>query len=352
VRWRFFVSEALNSIRGNVATTVAASVTVLIVTFLLAVFASVGLFLYDKTQGVRNDITVKAYMKVGTESEPATLDKVHNQLVAIPYVKSVTYVSPAEALKQLNKDLQKDAGSLTENPLPPAFYMKLTNPDKASQVSAAAGQIPEVQNCGSAPCVTYGKEIADKVLSVTKWVLVVLGALMALLGIAAVVLIANTIRLSIFSRRREIEVMNRMLFAVDGQTNRTYAYPCTETTVNGQDYVDTLRRYGLIKYARVGGDTGAVITNPATLDPLRVPALGLEDHTPADAVIGFVKSVEDSGGMGVIMFHGIGGDYITTDTDVHQRLVDYLVEHRSSIWVGTFREVMDFVMKKKGAGAR
>ena len=43
MRWRFFVSEAFNSIRGNVATTIAASVTVLIVTFLLAVFASVGL---------------------------------------------------------------------------------------------------------------------------------------------------------------------------------------------------------------------------------------------------------------------------------------------------------------------
>ena len=66
---------------------------------------------------------------------------------------------------------------------------------------------PRCKNCGSTPCVTYGKEITDKVLAVTKWVLVVLGALMALLGIAAVVLIANTIRLSIFSRRREIEVM-------------------------------------------------------------------------------------------------------------------------------------------------
>lgn len=151
---------------------------------------------------------------------------------------------------------------------------------------------------------------------------------------------------------REIEVMNRMLFAMDGKTSRTYAYPCTETEVNGQDYVDTLRRYGLIKYARVGGDTGAVITNLATLDPLRVPALGLEDHTPAEVVIGFVKMVEDSGGMGVIMFHGIGGDYITTDTEVHQKLVDYLVERRSWIWVGTFQEVMDFVMKKKGAPAR
>ncbi|HEY4111965.1 polysaccharide deacetylase family protein [Puia sp.] len=149
---------------------------------------------------------------------------------------------------------------------------------------------------------------------------------------------------------REIEVMNHLLYAVDGRNSRTYAYPCTETTVGGKDYVDTLRRYGLIKYARVGGDTGAVIADPANVDPLRVPALGLEDHTPVDRVIGFVKSVEQSGGMGIIMFHGIGGDYITTDTDVHQKLLDYLARNRSSIWVGTFQEVMDFVKKKGHPG--
>jgi cell division transport system permease protein len=207
VRWRFFLSEALHSIRGNVATTVAASVTVLIVTFLLAVFASLGLFLYDKTVGVRNAVTVKAYMARGTQTDTATLNRVHNELATIPYVKSITYVSPEKALKSLSGADQKDAQYLETNPLPPAFYLKLTDPDKASQVSTAAGQIPEVRDCGSAPCVTYGKEITDKVLEVTKWVLGVLGALMALLGIAAVVLIANTIRLSIFSRRREIEVM-------------------------------------------------------------------------------------------------------------------------------------------------
>jgi cell division transport system permease protein len=201
------VSEALHSIRGNVATTIAASVTVLIVTFLLAMFASLGLFLYDKTVGVRNAVTVKAYMARGTQSDTATLNKVHNELAAIPYVDKITYVSPEKALSQLSSADRKDAQYLEGNPLPPAFYLKLTDPDKASQVSAAAGQIAEVQNCGSDPCVTYGKEITDKVLEVTKWVLLVLGALMALLGIAAVVLIANTIRLSIFSRRREIEVM-------------------------------------------------------------------------------------------------------------------------------------------------
>jgi cell division transport system permease protein len=207
VRWRFFISEAMHSIRGNVATTLAASLTVLIVTFLLAVFASFALFLYQKTEGVRNDTTVKAYMKLGTESDHATLDKVHNDLIQIPYVKKVTYVSPQDALKTLSQDLQNDSNVLPNNPLPPAFEMKLTNPDKAQQVTDAALQIPEVRTCGQDPCATYGKEITDRVLTVTKWVMVFLGALMSLLGIAAVVLIANTIRLSIFSRRREIEVM-------------------------------------------------------------------------------------------------------------------------------------------------
>jgi peptidoglycan/xylan/chitin deacetylase (PgdA/CDA1 family) len=149
---------------------------------------------------------------------------------------------------------------------------------------------------------------------------------------------------------QEINVMNHLLFAVDGKNGRTYAYPCTETTVGGgKDYVDTLKRYGLVRYARVGGDTGAVVTDFVHLDPLRVPALGLEDHTSADKIIGFVESVEQSGGMGVIMFHGIGGDYITTDTDVHQKLLDYLVGRRKTIWVPTFQEAMDFVKSKTTA---
>ena len=211
MRWRFFFGETMHSIRGNVATTVAASVTVLIVTLLLAVFASFALFLYDKTVGVRNDVTVKVYLAPGTENDAATLNTVHNDLTKIPYVKSISYCPPSCALKQISKALQQDAQSLDHNPFPPAFYLKLTNPDKADQVTAAAGRISAVANCtangGQKPCVTYGKEITDRVLTVTKWVLVVLGGLMALLGIAAVVLIANTIRLSIFSRRREIEVM-------------------------------------------------------------------------------------------------------------------------------------------------
>lgn len=147
---------------------------------------------------------------------------------------------------------------------------------------------------------------------------------------------------------REIEIMNWMLFAIDGKTERTYAYPCAETTVGGgKEYVDTLRRYKLVRYARIGGDTGSVIIDFNHLDPLGVPSFGLEDGTSADVLIDYVKSVQARGGMGIIMFHGIGGDYITTSAIVHQQLLDYLKTNRNDIWVTTFREAMDYAYKNK-----
>jgi peptidoglycan/xylan/chitin deacetylase (PgdA/CDA1 family) len=143
----------------------------------------------------------------------------------------------------------------------------------------------------------------------------------------------------------EIGVMNNFLFAVDGKTSRTYAYPCTETTVGGKDYVDSLRKYNLVKYARVGGDVDAVITDFKHLDPLQIPSYGLDDNTPADKLIAFVKRVQQSGGMGIFMFHGIGGDYITTSAEAHQQLLDYLKKNRKTIWVAPFQQAMDYALK-------
>jgi cell division transport system permease protein len=270
VRWRFFIAEAVNSLRGNVATTIAASVTVLIVTFLLAVFATFALFLYDKTVGVRNDITVKVYMKMGTEGDPQTLNKIHNELRVMPYVKSVQYVSPAEALLRISTQDRAAATSLPNNPLPPAFYLKLTDPSKAGAVTASAGTLDGVKNCGSPPCVGYGKDIADKVLTVTKWVLVFLGALMGLLGIAAVVLIANTIRLSIFSRRREIEVMKLV-----GATNWFVRVPFVlEGMLTG--FFGAAGAVGLLTLVYVAlSNLNRNLVDPATSFPGGVYGLGL-----------------------------------------------------------------------------
>ncbi len=207
MRWRFFFWEALASIRSNAATTLAATVTVLIVTFLLGIFVSTAWWVYDYAVGVRNEVTVKLYLPIAYGTDAAKRGDVANQVDRLPNVKSVAYISPAQAVKMLSKSEQAAILQLNSNPLPPAFYVKLKDPNKASETANAAQNIDPIRNCGSPPCVTYGKKITDQVLNTLKYVLYFVFGLMILLGVAAVVLIQNTIRLSIFSRRREIEVM-------------------------------------------------------------------------------------------------------------------------------------------------
>jgi cell division transport system permease protein len=208
MRWRFFVSEALNSIRGNAATTLAATVTVLIVTFLMGIFVTTGWWVYHYAVEKRNEVTVKLYLPPDYANSVNKRGEVANDVRKLPYVKSFKYVSPDDAKKTLSPSAQAAIDALGFNPLPPAFYVKLTDPEKASVTAAAALKITAIKNCGTpGKCVSYGKRITDQVLTTLKYILIFVGGLALLLGIAAIVLIQNTIRLSIFSRRREIEVM-------------------------------------------------------------------------------------------------------------------------------------------------
>jgi peptidoglycan/xylan/chitin deacetylase (PgdA/CDA1 family) len=153
----------------------------------------------------------------------------------------------------------------------------------------------------------------------------------------------NSGHYTIYGILREIDMQNNFLFAVDGKSTRTYAYPCTETQVGGKSYVDSLRKAGTVKYARVGGDADAIVTNFKKLDNLLVPSYGLEEHTSAEKLIAFVKHVEQKGGMGIFMFHGIGGDYLTTSAEAHKELLEYLAKNKKDIWVTTFQQAMDYI---------
>ncbi|WP_428329218.1 polysaccharide deacetylase family protein [Mucilaginibacter sp.] len=152
---------------------------------------------------------------------------------------------------------------------------------------------------------------------------------------------------TIYGILREIDAQNNFLYAIDGKTTRTYAYPCTETAVGGRSYVDSLRRSGMIKYARIGGDMDAIITDFKKLDLLLVPSYGLDENASGAKLIAFVKKAEQSAGMGIFMFHGIGGDYITTPSASHQELINYLKKHKKTIWVATFQQAMDYVKSKQ-----
>ena len=260
MRWRFFFWEALASIRSNAATTMAATVTVLIVTFLLGIFVTTAWWVYHYAVGVRNEVTVKLYLPHSYAENGNARGEVANQVKALPYVKSFEYVSPDDALRKMSKPARDAITILPSNPLPPAFYVKLTDASKASTTSAAAQRITAVHNCGDPPCVTYGKKITDRVLNTLKYILYFVFGLMLLLGIAAVVLIQNTIRLSIFSRRREIEVMKLV-----GATNAFVRLPfMLEGMLTGLlGAIGALALLSIVYVALNGYDRG--LTDPARL---------------------------------------------------------------------------------------
>ena len=201
-RFRFFVGEAVRSLRANLATTLAATVTVLIVMFFLGVFVALGSYLYAKVDQVRGETKVSVYLKDDVLNRQ--VGQLELRLRQNPDVKTVVYLSKAAALEKMKKQLGKDNNvfkQLPVNPLPASLEVHLHDPGQAKAVAATVRGRPGVDS------VNYGGKTADRVLRVGATIEAVVGGLILILAIAAVLLIANTIRLSIHSRRREIEVM-------------------------------------------------------------------------------------------------------------------------------------------------
>lgn len=210
-RWKFFVVEALKSLRGNLATTAAAIVTVLVVMFIGGVGIALGSYVYNYSNKVRDDVTVRAYLK--DSATPQQIAIIQRKIIETPGVQpdSLQFVSKDDAILRLQKQLGKDSEMLKltlGNPLPASFEFKATDPDQTARVAKAVSGLPglDAPQAGL-PNPDYGAGRADRVLRTAGTITLVLLGMGVVLAIAAILLIGNTIRLSIFARRREVEVM-------------------------------------------------------------------------------------------------------------------------------------------------
>ncbi len=143
---------------------------------------------------------------------------------------------------------------------------------------------------------------------------------------------------------REIGTMGKLIFAITGKNPVSYAYPCGETEVGGIDYSDSLKNSGLVKFARNGEAPNGVI-DFQHLDYFKVPAYPPKSGSSSKELINYVKRVLVNQGFGVFLFHGIGGDYLTIDEKEHQKLINFLVNHKDEIWVAPFGEIMEYIQK-------
>jgi cell division transport system permease protein len=206
-RTRLLFSEAWSSITANVSTTFAATMTVLIGMFLLGLFIALGTWVLSWSNHVKKELQVHVYFtSVATPQQEAFVGQ---QLRKDPRVKVVTFVSKAAAEKHMRTIYpQLYSTALPGNPLPDAWAV---TPTKGEYTPILGAEIRRAQYPGveapPAQGVQWGAKTASRVLTIAEIVWISFLVAVVLLITASTLLIANTIRLSIFSRRREIEVM-------------------------------------------------------------------------------------------------------------------------------------------------
>jgi cell division transport system permease protein len=200
LRTKLFVSEAVRSIGANISTTVAATMTVLIGMFLLGLFIALFSWVNSWTDHVRKDVLVKVFFV--QDASETQINAVRAKLLTFPETKTVVFISKDEALKRMKAKYPDLTENLSSNPLPAAFEV---TPRNADQVKAIADKLQPLP--AGVDKVDYAEKKTERILAVTNVIkyIFLLGSVVLLA--ASTILIANTIRLSIFSRRREVEVM-------------------------------------------------------------------------------------------------------------------------------------------------
>ena len=222
----FFFREAFRGLSRNSAPALAALLTVLLTALVLGVFIPIVQATTGTANEVRDRVVVDVFVKEGTT--PAERAQLRKAIDGTANVKSVQFISKAEGLEHARKKNPDafEAGTelLGANPLPDTFRIVPTDPDQVATIvdrlapeDAAGARVPSLAAVDE---VRNKEEDTAKILSATGLVKILTAGLAALLIFASVALVANTIRLSIFSRRREVEVMKLV-----GATNWFIRWP-------------------------------------------------------------------------------------------------------------------------------
>jgi cell division transport system permease protein len=222
VRVAFFVKEAFRALRRNAAPSLAALVTILLTALVLGVFIPVVQATTGTANDVRERVVVDVFLKEG--STDAQRSQLRNQLLATPNVRQVEFVSKEEALKEQSKRNKAAFELLGSNPLPDAFRVSPKDPDGVNTIvdriaprGPGGDRVPRLAGVDE---VRNRERDTERILDATGLVKALTASLAALFILASVALVANTIRLSLFARRREIEVMKLV-----GATNWFIRWP-------------------------------------------------------------------------------------------------------------------------------
>jgi cell division transport system permease protein len=201
-RFKLVTSEALRSMGANISTSFAAATTVLIGMFLLGMLIALGTWVVSWSDHVKEQLQVKVFFVDDVKDKQ--INAVGSYLRAnTDKIKDYKFISRAEALQRMQKRYPELTRDLPTNPLPASYEITPRHAEEVKQLSASI----RAQKFAGVERVKDGQQTSKRILQVARVIEVVFVVAVLILLMASVLLIANTIRLSIFARRREIEVM-------------------------------------------------------------------------------------------------------------------------------------------------
>ena len=222
MRLGFFVKEALRALSRSAAPSLAALLTILLTALVLGVFIPVVQATTGTANEVRKRVVVDVFLKQGSTRQQ--IEDTRGALLTAPNVKKVEFISKGQALAKERKRNREAYELLGRNPLPDSFRV---TPKDAGGVGAIVDSLaPRGPTGQRKPALATVDEVRNReedtnqILNATSLVKGVTAGLAILLLVCSVALIANTIRLSIFARRREVEVMKLV-----GATNWFIRWP-------------------------------------------------------------------------------------------------------------------------------
>jgi cell division transport system permease protein len=276
VRVGFFVREAISALRRNAVPSFAAMATVLVTVLLLGVFIPV----VQATTGAANEVRGRVIADVFLQRDANDRDVARVRDILeneTEHVAEVEYVSKDQAYRQQSARNREAYDLLGTNPLPDTFRVTPDDPDNINQIRDALAPIgPSGERTVTDPAideVANREEDTNKILSVTRVVKLTTALLAGLLVIASVLLIANTIRLSLYSRRREVEVM-KLVGATDWFIRWPFVIEGVIVGILGG--VVAVLLLGVVKVAVIDplADEFALIAAPETMNfPLLIAVL-------------------------------------------------------------------------------
>lgn len=198
---KFFLGEVLRNFSRNTGMQVTAIGTVAITIVLLGLFLFVRAALADAGNRLLDQIEISAYLR--SDAMPAQAAAIGHFLAQDPRVASAQFVPKKQGLAELRARTRGavDTALLTENPLPDKFRIRVREPEQVESVADTVRRLAGVDN------VVYGQKIVQRLLALGAVLRRVgIGVILVFVGVASII-ISNTIRLTVFARRREIAIM-------------------------------------------------------------------------------------------------------------------------------------------------